>query len=98
MGGEEARITTDGGVYRYGPVWSPDSKKLLYWDKVHQFWFISLDDKRPVLVDKSDYGDMAYGIWSPDSLWVSYSKPYFLGSCYVFFYSLGIKRIDKVAD
>src|SRR5256885_2846656 len=24
MGGQETRITSDGGVYRYGPVWSPD--------------------------------------------------------------------------
>src|SRR6266513_1431131 len=65
MGGQETRITSDGGVYRYGPVWSPDSKKLLYWDKVHQLWFIGLDDKKPILVDKSDYGDIADGSWSP---------------------------------
>src|SRR6266480_2953637 len=97
MGGEEARITTDGGVYRYGPVWSPDSKKLLYWDKVHQLWFISLDDKRPVLVDKSDYGDIADGSWSPDSLWVAYSKPHRRGSSDVFLYSLGTKKITKVS-
>ena len=97
MGGEEARITTDGGVYRYGPVWSPDSKKLLYWNKVHQLWFISLDDKRPVLVDKSDYGDIADGSWSPDSLWVTYSKPHRRGSSDVFLYSLGTKKITKVS-
>src|SRR5437667_8992423 len=97
MGGEETRITTDGGVYRYGPVWSPDSKKLLYWDKVHQLWFISLYDKRPVLVDKSDYGDIADGSWSPDSLWVTYSKPHRRGSNDVFLYSLGTKQVTKVS-
>src|SRR5467141_1205874 len=93
----EARGTTDGGVYRYGPVWSPDSKKLLYWDKVHQLWFISLDDKKPVLVDRSDYGDIADGSWSPDSLWVTYSKPHRRGSSDVFLYSLGTKKITKVS-
>src|SRR5258707_5908012 len=71
MGGEETRVTNDGGVYRYGPVWSPDSKKLLYWDKLHQLWVISLDDKKPALVDKSDYGDIFDGGWSPDSLWLA---------------------------
>src|SRR6266699_3079706 len=91
------RITSDGGVYRYGPVWSPDSKKLLYWDKVHQLWFIGLDDKKPILVDKSDYGDIADGSWSPDSLWITYSKPHRRGSNDVFLYSLGTKQVTKVS-
>ncbi|PYU68448.1 MAG: hypothetical protein DMG49_15975, partial [Acidobacteria bacterium] len=97
MGGEETRITTDGGVYRYGPVWSPDSKKLLYWDKVHQLWFTSVEDKKPVLVDKSDYGDIADGSWSPDSLWIAYSKPHRRGANDVFLYSLGTKKVTKVS-
>src|SRR5438552_438502 len=97
MGGQEMRITSDGGVYRYGPVWSPDSKKLLYWDKVHQLWFIGLDDKKPILVDKSDYGDIADGSWSPDSLWITYSKPHRRGSNDVFLYSLGTKQVTKVS-
>jgi len=97
MGGEETRVTTDGGVYRYGPIWSPDSKKLLYWDKLHQLWFVSLDDKKPVLVDKSEYGDINDGNWSPDSLWLTYSKPHRRGSSDVFLFSLGTKKITKVS-
>jgi len=98
MGGEETRITTDGGVYRYGPVWSPDSKKLLYWDKVLQLWYVSLDDKKPVLVDKSEYGTISDGSWSPDSLWLAYSKPHRRGSNDVFLYSLGSKKITQVSS
>ncbi len=97
MGGEETHVTTDGGVYRYGPIWSPDSKKLLYWDKLHQLWFVSLDDKKPVLVDKSEYGDINDGSWSPDSLWLTYSKPHRRGSSDVFLFSLGRKKITKVS-
>ena len=98
MGGEETRITTDGGVYRYGPAWSPDSKKLLYWDKVLQLWYVSLDDKKPVLVDKSEYGTLSDGSWSPDSLWITYSKPHRRGSSDVFLYSLGTKKITMVSS
>ena len=97
MGGEETRITTDGGVYRYGPVWSPDSKKLLYWDKVLRLWYVSLDNKKPVLVDKSDYGTISDGSWSPDSLWITYSKPHRRGSNDIFLYSLGAKKITRVS-
>ncbi len=74
LGGAETRITTDGGPYRFGPVWSPDSKKLLYWDKLHRLFWIATDEKKPVLIDQGDFGDIADGSWSPDSLWVAYSK------------------------
>jgi len=98
MGGEETRITTDGGVYRYGPVWSPDNKKLLYWDKVLRLWYVSLDDKKPVLVDKADFGTISDGSWSPDSLWITYSKGHRRGASDVFLYSLGAKKITMVSD
>jgi tricorn protease len=98
LGGEEIRVTTDGGIYRYGPVWSPDSKKLLYWDKLHQLWYVSVEDKKPVLVDQSGYGDLSDGSWSPDSLWIAYSKPHRRGANDVFLYSLGTKKVTQVSS
>jgi tricorn protease len=80
MGGDETRITSDGKIYRFGPLWSPDSKKLLYWDKSNQLWYVSLDDKKPVKVDTSDYGLISDASWSPDSLWLTYSKPHRRGA------------------
>ena len=97
MGGDETRITSDGGVYRYGPTWSPDSKKLLYWDKLHQLWYVGVEEKKPVLVDKSEYGDINDASWSPDSLWLTYSKPHRRGSSDVFLYSLGTRKVSKVS-
>ena len=97
MGGQETRITTDGGIYRYGPVWSPDNKKLLYWDKAHQLWYVDIGDKKPVLVDKGDYGDLADGGWSPDSHWIAYSKTHGSGSNDVFLYALDTKKITEVS-
>jgi tricorn protease len=97
MGGQDTRITTDGGIYRYGPVWSPDNKKLLYWDKAHQLWYVDIDDKKPVVVNKGDYGDLADGSWSPDSRWIAYSKTHRRGSNDVFLYSLDTKKITEVS-
>jgi tricorn protease len=97
MGGAETRITTDGGVYRYGPSWSPDSKKLLYWDKTHRLWYVGVEDKKPVQVDKSDYGDITDATWSPDSRWLTYSKPHRRGANDVFLYSLEIKKPTQVS-
>ena len=97
MGGDETRITTDGKIYRYGPTWSPDSKKLVYWDKSNQLWYVSIEDKKPVLVDTSDYGLIQDASWSPDSLWLAYSKPHRRGSNDVFLYSLASKKITEVS-
>jgi tricorn protease len=97
MGGEETRITSDGKIYRFGPVWSPDSKKLLYWDKANQLWYVSVEEKKPVLVDTSDYGLIADASWSPDSLWLAYSKPHRRGGNDVFLYSLANKKVTEVS-
>jgi tricorn protease len=98
MGGEETRVTSDGGVYRYGPAWSPDSKKLLYWDKTHRLWYVSVDEKKPIEVDKSDYGDIADATWAPDSRWLAYSKPHRRGANDVFLYSLENKKSTRVSE
>ena len=97
MGGEETRITSDGKIYRYAVAWSPDSKKLLYWDKSNQLWYVSIDDKKPVLVDTSDYGLIADASWSPDSLWLAYSRTHRRGANDVFLYSLATKKITEVS-
>src|SRR5262249_1147193 len=97
LGGDETRITSDGGVYRYGPTWSPDSKKLAYWDKLHQLWYVGVEEKKPVLVDKAEYGDINDVNWSPDSLWLAYSKPHRRGASDVFLYSLNTKKVTRVS-
>src|SRR5262249_19084665 len=92
------RITSDGSVYRYGPVWSPDNKKLLYWDKVHRLWYVAIGEKKPVLVDENGYGDIADGSWAPDSNWLAYSKTDRRGAGQLFLYSLEQKKATKVSD
>lgn len=98
MGAEATRITTDGGVYRYGPAWSPDSKKLLYWDKTNKLWYVGVDEKKPVLVDTGAYGAIADATWSPDSGWLTYSKPHRRGANDVFLYSLETKKATQVSN
>src|SRR5437660_3012084 len=98
MGGDATRLTTDGGVYRYGPAWSPDSKKLLYWDKTKKLWDVGVDDKKPVLVDKGDYGAIGDATWSPDSRWLTDSKPHRRGANDVFLYSLETKNATQLSN
>jgi len=72
--GAEERITFDGRVFRLPPVWSPDSKKLLFADKDVKLWYVDIQAKKPVLIDQGKYGDFQGYCWSPDSQWAAYAK------------------------
>jgi len=61
----------------YSLVWSPDSKKLSYSDKRLQLWYMDLEKKTPVKIDRGTYQDSMNefaATWSPDSKWIAYSK------------------------
>ena len=72
--GKEVRITTDGSMHRFQPVWSPDSKKLLYADKSNRLFYIDVDEKKPIQIDQGKYADLTDYNWSPDSKWAVYAK------------------------
>src|SRR5262249_34825698 len=97
LGGDEVRVTSDGNMYRYGPLWSPDSKKLLYWDKWHRLWYVSVDEKKPVQVDQGEFGDITDAAWGPDSQWMAYSKGDRRGAGRIFLYSLQNKSATEVS-
>ena len=74
--GKEVRITSDGSMHRFQPVWSPDSKKLLYADKSNRLFYIDVDEKKPVQIDQGKYADLTnYDWWKPTTNGPSTPKP-----------------------
>ena len=75
--GEVKKITLSQGFY-FSPRWSPDGKKIAYIDNHQSIWYVDLEQKRPVKVDKDYYwtwggsGDLV-SAWSPDSKWLAYA-------------------------
>jgi tricorn protease len=94
--GQEVRITFDGTMHRLQPTWSPDSKKLLYADKSLRLFYVDIDEKRPVQIDKDEYADLTDYNWSPDSKWAVYSKAAENGNGVICLYSLADKKITPV--
>jgi tricorn protease len=74
--GSEApvQITKNADTYKYAPVWSPDSKKLLFADKLLRLQFVNIDSKEVTLVDQSKDWEFTEFAWSPDSKWIAYAK------------------------
>ncbi len=100
--GEPVSITLDRKPsFYYLPRWSPDSKKIAYVDCHLTLWYVNLEDKKPIRVDKDRFyggtGDLIPS-WSPDSKWLAYAKrlPNYLGA--VFLYSLEQAQSTRVTD
>ncbi len=63
--------------FYYNPVWSPDSKKIVFNNKHLQLFYIDIGDKKVVKVDEDTYDrpDASFDAsWSPDSKWILYNK------------------------
>ena len=82
--GKEEQLTSGYKGFKFAPAWSPDSKKIAWSDKDLQVWYVDVADKKPVLIEKpvksgayskDVFGEVNDYTWSPDSKWISYSKP-----------------------
>lgn len=75
--GSEApvQITSNGDTYKYNPIWSPDSKKLLWGDKKLRLQYVDIDSKEITQVAKAEDWEIRSYNWSPDSKWITYVVP-----------------------
>jgi len=85
----------------YSPVWSPDSKKILYTDKRLNVWIADVESAKITNVDTDRYDVPDRNLnpaWAPDSKWVTYTKllPNHLRA--VFVYSLEQGKAWQISD
>ena len=70
--GEEEALTSDGKVFRYEGVPSPDGKFFVYDDKDYELWIYDVEKKKNKRIAKSEYYGFYHFAWSPDSRWLAY--------------------------
>jgi len=79
-GGEWRRLTNQGGGMLLQPVWSPDSKRILFGDKFMRLNMVEVESGKTTVIDQGEYDDAweRWGIldyvWAPDSGWIAYTK------------------------
>jgi len=66
-------ITTNGTVFRFSAVPSPDGKLLAWADKDSKFWVLDLEKQETKLIGTSTRGGFDSFAWSPDSQWLAYT-------------------------
>jgi len=94
--GKEQQVTSGYKGFKYAPSWSPDSKKLAWSDKDTRLWYVDINEKKQVEIDRGKYGEILNYSWSPDSKWVAYDKNAENGFSVVHLYSLSESKITPV--
>jgi tricorn protease len=95
---EPQQVTSGAETYYYAPKWSPDSKKLLWSDRLQRLRFVDVTTKAVTLVDQDKYGEIEGYAWSPDSQWITWARPEENGMSRVYLYSLANKQQTAVTD
>jgi tricorn protease len=96
--GEPQQITNSAETYYYAPKWSPDSKKLLWSDRLQRLRYVDVASKAMTLVDQDKYGEIESYSWSPDSQWITWVRPEENGMPRVYIYSVANKQQTAVTD
>ncbi len=96
--GEPQQITSGADTYYYAPKWSPDSKKLLWSDRLQRLRYVDVATKAVTLVDQDKYGEIQGYNWSPDSQWIVWARPEENEMPRVYLYSLANKQQTAVTD
>ena len=96
--GEAQQITSGADTYYYKIVWSPDSKKLLWSDRLQRLRFVDVASKAVTQVDKDEFGEIGGYNWSPDSQWIAWSRPEENNGFKVYLFSLADKKTTPVTD
>ena len=96
--GEPQQVTSGADTYYYRPVWSPDSKKLLWADRLQRLRYVDVPSKVVTLVDQDKWGEIGTYNWSPDSQWIAWQRPEENGLPRVYLFSTRDKKPVAVTD
>lgn len=101
-GKEDAIQLTDpqkvSETYKYQPSWSPDSKKIAWYDKMNRLMMVDVASKKVTEVAKSGVGELNDFAWSPDSKWIAFSDENMSEYSRIFIYNIDTQKIEAVTD
>ncbi len=87
-GGAPKRLTQDGGIWRFAPIWSPDGRHIAYADKQQRLRIVDVESGKTLDVDSSRHDDINEYRWSPDGRWLAYTIENDAGLNQIWMYSL----------
>ncbi|MCF8233894.1 MAG: PDZ domain-containing protein [Bacteroidales bacterium] len=92
------QLTKNSDTYKYNPIWSPDSKKLLWSDKKLRLQYLDVETKKIIQVDQAEDWEIRQYNWSPDSKWITYTIPKNKASTRIWIYDTESEEKKPVTD
>ena len=92
------QLTSNGDTYKYALYWSPDSKKIMWSDRMQRLSYVDVDTKKNTLVAQATAFEIRSYAWSPDSKWIAYAKPEEESMTKVYLYSVDQNESTEVTD
>ena len=104
-GGDWVELTNGLDKFVYHLSWSPDGKKILFGNKEFAIFYVDVESKNLVEIDRSNqlkndefYWEESDYSWSPDSKWITYSFTNFNRNNVIYIYSLDQKKRFALTD
>ncbi len=94
--GPVGQVTKGGDVYKYQPLWSPDSKKLLWSDRKQRLSYVDIETRAITTVGSATAFEITDYAWSPDSKWVAFARPEDAEMTTVYLYGLQNRQTHAV--
>lgn len=92
------QLTKNGDTYKFSIQWSPDSKKIMWNDKMLRLQYVDINTKEVVLVDQSTIWEISDFNWSPDSKWITFTSEQKNNMSKIFIYNCDTKQKQAVTD
>lgn len=92
------QLTKNGDTYKYSIVWSPNSKMILWSDNKLRLAYVNVETGEQSLVYQNKTGEYNSYEFSPDSRWITYSKPDDDNRQKVYLYNIADKKSYAVTD
>jgi tricorn protease len=93
--GKPEQLTSDGHVFRFAGVPSPDGKWIAYGDKNQELWLFDIEKEKSKRIATDNYGEFSDLNWSPDSQWLAYVRA--ADNTYPQVWIYGLKNGDATA-
>ena len=96
--GEAIALTKGSDSYASNPVWSPDSKKILWSDRKQRLRMVDIDTKAVTLVAENAEAPIRFYSWAPDSKWIAWLENRATGFSRIQLYSVDTAKSQAVTD
>lgn len=96
--GSPEQLTFNSDTYKYQIIWSPDSRKIMWADKKLRLRYIDIQTKKVTDVAQAEEWEFSDYNWSPDSKWITYSKPEVESMSKIYIFSVESGKTFEVTD